>query len=113
MKPVILQLLGGVFELIWIGAVIASIYFLYGALANDAPVYYLPGMIGVAFIAKSLAVILKSRKEQMDYVDRLVERGYTHADATSAWEIAINGGSNLLLNLQQTDTSVDTVENAD
>ncbi len=56
MKPVILQLLGGVFELIWIGAVIASIYFLYGALANDAPVYYLPWMIGVLAVGLTIVI---------------------------------------------------------
>jgi hypothetical protein len=36
----------------------------------------------------------------VDYVDQLMERGYTRADATMAWEIADVGGSNLLLNLQ-------------
>ncbi len=30
-----------------------------------------------------------------------MERGYTRTQATAAWHTAINGGSNLLLNLQQ------------
>jgi len=35
-KLIILELLGGIFGWIWIGAYIASLYFLYVALANDA-----------------------------------------------------------------------------
>jgi hypothetical protein len=87
----------------WIGAAIASIYFLYGALANEAPVHYLFWSIGAGFIAKYFATAFKSSKEQVDYVDQLIERSYTHAEATSAWEIADTGGLNLLLNLQQAD----------
>ena len=87
----------------WIGAAIASIYFLYGALANEAPVHYLLWSIGAGFIAKYLSTAFKSSKEQVDYVDQLMERGYKRADATSAWEIADIGGSNLLHNLQGAD----------
>ncbi len=97
-------MLGGLFRWIWIAAAIASTYFLYGVLANDAPAYYLLWSIGAGFIAKILAATFKSSKEKVEYVDQLMKRGYTHAEATSAWEIAINGGANLLLNLQQADT---------
>ena len=100
-KLLILELLGGIFGWIWIGAAIASIYFLYGALANDGPWSQLFWSIGAAFIAKNLAATLNSSKEQVDYVYQLMGYGYTHEEATSAWQIAINGGSNLLLNLQQ------------
>jgi hypothetical protein len=93
---------------IWIGAAIAFFYFLYGALANEAPISNLFWSIGIGFIARYLAAAFKSSKEQMDYVYQLMERGYTHVEATSAWEIAINGGSNLLLNLQQADTIAET-----
>ena len=89
---------------IWIGAAIAFFYFLYGALANEAPISHLFWSIGVGFIARYLADTFRSKKEQVDYVDQLVGYGYTHWEATSAREIAINGGSNLLLNLQQADT---------
>ena len=100
--------LGSLFGWIWIGAAIASVYFLYGALANEAPVHYLLWSIGAGFLAKNLAAAFKSSKEKVDYVDQLMERGYTHAEATSAWEIVINGGSNLLLSLQQADTIAET-----
>ena len=107
-KLVILDLFRSLFGWIWIGAAIASVYFLYGALANEAPVYYLLWSIGAGFIARNLAAAFKSSKEQLDYVDQLMERGYSHAEATSAWQIVINGGSNLLLNLQQADTIAKT-----
>jgi hypothetical protein len=99
-----LELLSGLFAWIWIAAAIAAAYFLYGALANEAPLDYLLGSIVAGLVAKYLAATLNSSKEQVDYVDQLIGRGYTQAEARSAWEIANNGGSNLLLNLQQTDT---------
>jgi hypothetical protein len=100
-KLVILGSLGGLCDWICISAAIAAIYFLYGALANEAPVHYLLWSIGAGYLAKNLAITFKSSKEQVDYVDQLIKRGYTHAAATSAWEIANIGGSNLLLNLRQ------------
>ncbi len=100
----ILDVLAAVFGLIWVGAAIASVCFLYGALANGAPVYYLLGSIGVAVLAWILFAKINKNIEQFKYVDQLVVRGYTLAEARSAWEITINGGSNLLLNLQQADT---------
>ena len=93
---------------IWIGAAIAFFYFLYGALANEAPIINLFWSIGVGFIARYLAETFKRKKEQVDYVDKLMAYRYTHSEATTAWEISINGGSNLLLNLQQADTIVET-----
>ena len=92
----------------WIGAAIAFFYFLYGALANEAPIIYLVWSIGVGFIARYLADTFNSKKEQADYVDQLMAYDYTHSEATSAWEISNNGGSNLLLNLQQADTIAET-----
>jgi hypothetical protein len=93
-------LLGGLFRWIGIGSAIAFFYFLYGALANEAPILYLLLSIGTALVATYLADTFKTKKEQSDYVDQLIERGYTRTDATMAWEIADVGGSNLLLNLQ-------------
>jgi hypothetical protein len=105
--------LGGLFRLIFIGAVIAAVYFLYGAVANDKPPYFLLWSIGAAFIARNLAATFSGSKEQVDYVDQLMDRGYSRAEATSAWEVAINGGSNLLLNLKQTDTIAETDRHTD
>jgi hypothetical protein len=99
-KLIILGLLGGLFRWIGIGGAIAFVYFFYGALANEAPIRYLLFSIGAALVATYLADTFKTKKEQSDYVDQLMERGYTRADATMAWEIADVGGSNLLLNLQ-------------
>ena len=100
----LLALLGGLFELILIGAAIGSVYFLYGILASDVPLHYLLWSIGTAFMVRNLAATFKSSKERVDYVTQLIERGCTRAEATSAWEIAINGGASLLRNLQQADT---------
>lgn len=94
--------------MIWIGAAVVFFYFLYGTLANEAPINDLFWSIGVAFIAKYLADNFKSRKERVDYVGQLMEHGYTRADATSAWEISDIGGSNLLLNLQQAERIAET-----
>ncbi len=54
--------------------------------------------------SKNQDVVLNRHKQRVDYVDQLMERSYTRAEATEAWKIAINGGANLLFNLQQTDT---------
>ncbi len=97
----------------WLGAAIASIYFLYVALSSAASWANLIWSISAALIAKFLAVVLNRYKQRVDYVDQLVERGYTHAEATSAWEIVSKGGSNLLLNLQQTDTIAETDQHVD
>jgi len=88
----------------WIGAAIASVYFLYVALASAAPWSNLLWSIGAGLIAYFLAAVLNKNKQRVDYVDQLVERGYTQAEARSAWEIVNSGGSNLLLSLQQSDT---------
>ena len=112
-KFAILEILSILFGWTWIGAAIVSVYFLYAALSNEAPANYmffsyLLWSIGAGLIAKNLAATFSSSRSQVDYVDQLVERGYTHAEATSAWEIVSKGGSNLLLNLQQTDSIAET-----
>lgn len=98
-----LEFLGGMFDLIWIGASIALVYFLYGALANAAPWSYLSWSIVVGFIAKQIAAVLKDNKQRIDYVHQLIERGYEREDAEAAWRTASGGGLNLLRNLQQAD----------
>ena len=88
----------------WIGTAIASIYFLYDALASAAPWSNLLGSIGVTLIAKYLSVVLNLYKQKVDYVEQLMKRSYTQAAASEAWKITVDGGANLLLNLKQTDT---------
>jgi hypothetical protein len=97
----------------WLGAAIASIYFLYVALSSAASWSNLIWSISAALIAKFLAVVLNRYKQRVDYVDQLMGRGYTQAAATEAWNITINGGANLLLNLQQTDTIAETDQRGD
>ena len=92
----------------WIGAAIAFVYFLYVALASAAPWSNLLWSIGAGLIAQFLAVVLNRNKQRVDYVDQLMERGYTQVEATEAWKIAINSGANLLFNLQQIDTIADS-----
>ncbi len=103
-KLVILELFARLFGWMWIGAAITSIYFLYVALANAASWSILLWSIGAGLVAKFLAVVLNRNKQRVHYVDQLMERGLTRAEATEAWKMAINGGANLLFNLQQTDT---------
>jgi hypothetical protein len=99
-----LELSASLFGWIWIGAALASVYFLYGVLASAAPWSNLLWSIGAGLVTKYLAVVLHRTKQKADYVDQIVKRGYTRGEATTAWEIANNDGSNLLLNLQQTET---------
>ncbi len=104
-KLVILELLAHVFDLIWIGASLALVYFLYGALANDAPWAYLSWPFAAAFVAKQIAAAFKDNKQRVDYLDQLIRRGYEQEDAVAAWRTASGGGLNLLRNLQQAELS--------
>ena len=103
-------LLAGMFNLIWIGASIALVYFLYGALANDAPWAYLSWPFAAAFVARRIAVALKDKRHCVDYVDQLTARGYEQAEAEAAWRTATGGGTNLLRNLQQAELSDETYQ---
>lgn len=100
---IILELLGGLFGWIWIGASIASLYFSYGALANDAPWSSLLWSVGIGLFAKQVAVVLNGNQQRLDYVDQLIQRGYTKLDASAAWRTATSGRLNLLRNLQLAD----------
>jgi len=96
-----LALLAGMFDLVWIGAAIALVYFLYGALANDGAWGYLSWAFAIGFSAWHIAAALKHTRQRVDYVDQLMKRGYEQGEATEAWRTASNGGLNLLRNLQQ------------
>ena len=113
-KLLILELLGGIFDLICAGAAIASVYFLYGAWANDAPWFYLLWSIGIGFIAMQITAAVNGGIQRIDYVNHLIERGYTRGEAVEAWRTASNGGLNLLRNLQQAElsTQIDLFETA-
>lgn len=100
---IVLEFLGGLFGWIWIGASAASLFFLYGSLANGAPWLPLLWSVGIGLIAKQIAAVLKNNQQRLDYVDQLVQRGYTERDASAAWRTATSGGLNLLRDLQLAD----------
>ena len=77
-KLILLELFGGLFSWVWIGASVATIYFLYGALANDAPWSNLLWPIVIGFVSKSIAAAMGGNQRRLDYVDQLTERGYSH-----------------------------------
>ena len=108
----ILELLIGIFGLIC--AAIASVYFLYGVFTNVAPWFYVLSSFGAGLIAMLIVVVLNGRKHRVDYVDQLIERGYSKGKAEEAWRLADSGGLNLLRNLQQTELSkqIDRLETA-
>ena len=113
-KPLILELLGGIFGLICVGAAIACVYFLYGAWANGAPWSYLLWSIGIGFIAMQIVAAVNGVIQRIEYVNHLIERGYSKGEAAEAWRTASNGGLNLLRNLQQAELSaqIDLLETA-
>ena len=102
-KIIVLEICSGLFECIWIGAAIISIYWLYGAVAVGAPWINLLWSLGAGFIAKPIAVALDSARRRLDYISQLVERGYDQVAAEVAWRSADDGGTNLLRNLWQAD----------
>lgn len=101
----LLELLGGIFGWIWIGGSIAVVYFLYGALADDGPWLYVLWSAVVGFVAKTIAVVLNENQRRLDYVDQLNQRGYPKYEAEAAWRTAADGGFNVLLSLQQAESS--------
>jgi hypothetical protein len=112
-KLAVLGILSGVFNGIWIVAAVASLYFLFMILASDGPVHFLLWSLGAVLIGRNLARTFSTSRDQVEYVDQLMRRGYSEAEALGAWDILANGGANLLLNLQQTDTFVQTERNKD
>jgi hypothetical protein len=104
-KLIALELLGAMFNLIWIGALLVLVYFLYGAFTKGTPWPYLGWSLAVVVIAKQIAAVLKNKEQRVDYVGQLTDRGYERDDAEAAWRIATGGGANLLRNLEQAEPS--------
>ena len=100
-----LELLIGIFGLICAGAAIAFIYFLSVAWAKVTPWSYVLWSFGAFLIAMLIVAALNGSKQRVDYVDQLIERGYSKGEAAEAWRTADSGGLNLLRNLQQTELS--------
>lgn len=113
-KIVFLELLGDIFWWLSIAASITAIYFLYEALAHDAPWVFLSWSIVAGLVAKQIAASIYDAKRRLDYVEQLMERCYERVDAEAAWRIAQNGGMNLLTNLRQVELAdeIDRLESA-
>jgi len=69
---------------------------------------------GAFLIAMLIVAALNGSKHRVDYVDQLIERGYSKGEAAEAWRTASSGGLNLLRNLQQAELSkeIDRLEAA-
>ena len=104
-KLLMLELLIGMFGLICAGATFASVYFLYGVFAKIAPWFHVLWSFGAGVIAMLIVAALNGNRQRVDYVDQLIERGYSKGEAEEAWRTADSGGLNLLRNLQQTELS--------
>ena len=104
-KLVILELFARFFGWMWIGAAMASVYFLYEVFAKVTPWFYVVWSFGAGLVAMLIVAVLNGWKHRVDYVDQLIERGYSKGEAMEAWRTADGGGLNLLRNLQQAELS--------
>ena len=113
-RLVALKLLGGFFQLLWIAASIAAIYFLYEALAHDAPWVFVLWSVVAGLMARKTAVPIYDAVQGLEYVEQLLDRGYVRVDAEAAWRTAKNGGMNLLANLHHIELAdeIDRLESA-
>jgi hypothetical protein len=101
----ILDWLGVAFNGIWVCAAIICVYFLYGILAASMPWAELLSPMVIGLIAKQLSSYIGETRHRLNYVDELKERGCVQAEAESAWRTSVDGGTNLLLKLQQSELS--------
>jgi hypothetical protein len=100
---VILDFVGGLLSWAWIIAAIASVYFLYGILASGQSWPHLLWAVLAGLVSKLFSNIVVKRRHRLHFVNQLMKRGLTHADAEAAWRTASAGGSNLLRNFQQSE----------
>jgi hypothetical protein len=103
-KLVLLDVFAIVFSWAWIAAGALALYFLYGAVASGGS---WRNMILATFAtigAKLMADMFGQNRQRLDYINKLLRRGYSPAEACAAWRTAHGGGFNLLMSLQQSDT---------
>jgi hypothetical protein len=100
---VILNFVGGLLSWAWIVAAITSVYFLYGILASGQSWPDFLWAVVASVVAKQFSNIVLKRRRRLHFVDQLMKRGLTHANAEAAWRTASAGGSNMLRNFQQAD----------
>ena len=109
----ILDWLTVAFNGLWVCAALISVYFLYGILATGMPWTELLWPMTTGLIAHRLSSHIGKTRHRLKYVDKLQERGYVQAEAESAWRTAMDGGTNLLRNLQQSELNqeIERLEN--
>jgi len=100
-RLVALKLFGGTFQLLWIAASIVAIYFLYQALAHDAPWIFVFWSVVAGLMARRIAASISDAIQGLEYVEQLLDRGHVRVDAEAAWRTTKNGGMNLLANLRR------------
>jgi hypothetical protein len=98
---VILDFVGGLLSWAWVAAAIASIYFLYGILASGHSLPDFLWAVIASVVAKQCSNIVLKRRRRLHFVNQLMKRGLTYANAEAAWRTALAGGSNMLRNFQQ------------
>ena len=89
------------FGLLWIGAALASVYFLYVSIVDGAPWTHLILSVIAVLVAKTVALIFDYNYQRTKYIGQLIDRGYERAKAEAAWRTASEGGMNVLRDLQQ------------
>ena len=108
-KLVLLHVFAIVFAWAWVAAGASVLYFLYGAVSSGDS---WRGVILAAIATvgtKLLADLLGRNHQRLDYVNKLLRRGYSPAEAGAAWRTAAGGGFNLLMSLQQSDTASNNI----
>lgn len=101
---VLLNIASSCFGWVWIIAWLATFYFLYVAVADAGPRLYVLWAALAAVGTKTVADFLRDSYQQLNYIDQLVQHGYSLRDAEAAWLTSHEGGYNALLNLQQAET---------
>ena len=103
-KLVLLDVFAIVFSWAWIAAGALALYFLYGAVSSGGSWRSMVLATIATIGAKLIADMLGQNRQRLDYINKLLRRGYSPAEACAAWRTAHGGGFNLLMSLQQSDT---------
>ena len=108
----LLDIAGTVFSWTWVIAWLATFYLLYAAIAEGGPRLYVLWAALLAWGARMVADVLRDSRQRLNYIDQLVQHGYTLGEAEAAWHTSNEGGYNALLNLQQAESlsGIDNME---
>ena len=84
-KPTTLELIGGLFGWIWIGASIITLYFLAMVVLSDGTWSQFFWALGVSIIAKWLARGFEDNKKRVAYEAQLIAEGHSPEEAEKRW----------------------------